>query len=195
MSESTEPVAQASPRKGSGLLTKLLLALAVIAAGLVLVIAMQPADFHLERKTIVAAPPAKAFAQVNDFRNWKNWSPWAKLDPAMKETYSEPSAGVGAHYSWIGNNEVGEGKMTIEESRPDELVKLKLEFIRPMAATHGAQFTFLPEGDQTTVTWSMDGENTFVSKAIHLMLDMDKLVGAQFEQGLADMKKAAEAAP
>jgi uncharacterized protein YndB with AHSA1/START domain len=182
----------ASPR-GRSVLMRVLLALAVIIVGLVIVIAMQPADFRIERSTMIAAPPEVVFAQVNDFHAWQDWSPWAKLDPAAKNTYEGPAAGNDAVFMWSGNNEVGEGKMTIVESKPNELVRIKLEFIRPFAATNTAEFNFKPEAEGTAVTWSMYGPNNFMSKAIHLVMDMDKMVGSDFEKGLADMKSKAEA--
>jgi len=183
-----------TPPKKRSVLRLILLALAVIIVGLVIVIAMQPADFRIERSTTIAAPPEEVFAQVNDFHAWQDWSPWAKLDPAAKNTYEGPPAGTDAVFKWSGNNEVGEGMMTIVESKPNELVRIKLDFIRPFAATNTAQFNFKPEADGTAVTWSMYGPNNFMSKAIHLVMDMDKMLGSDFEKGLADMKSKAEAA-
>ena len=120
---------------------KLLIVLGVVAVligGFAVVAALQPADFRYARSTTMAAPPAVPFAQVNDFHNWEHWSPWAKLDPNMKTTYEGPSSGKGAQYAWSGNDEVGEGRMTIVESRPRELVRVKLEFLKPFAATNEA---------------------------------------------------------
>ena len=172
----------------------ILIGLAVIIVALAVVVAMQPDDFRVTRSTTMSAPAAVAFAQVNDLHKWEAWNPWQKKDPAMKMTYSGPPAGPGASYSWAGNNEVGEGRMTITESRPGELVRLKLEFMKPFAATNSADFTFKPEGDKTAVTWSMEGKNNFLAKALHLVMNMDKMVGGEFAKGLADMKVAAEAA-
>ena len=118
-----------------------------------------------------------------------------KLDPAAKSTFEGPAAGKGAAMSWAGNNQVGEGRLTITESRSGELVRLKLEFMKPFAATNTAAFTFKPEGDKTAVTWSMEGKNNYLAKALHLVMNMDKMVGGDFEKGLADMKVAAEATP
>jgi polyketide cyclase/dehydrase/lipid transport protein len=132
---------------------------------------------------------------VNDFHNWEAWSPWAKLDPAAKATFEGPSAGTGAIFKWAGNKEVGEGSMTITESRPSDLIRIKLEFLRPFEATNSAEFTFKPEGNRTAVTWSMEGKNNFIAKAVCLFMNMDKMVGGQFEQGLAQMKDVVEAAP
>jgi uncharacterized protein YndB with AHSA1/START domain len=174
---------------------KILIGLAVIIAILVVVIAMQPADFKIERSTTIKAPPASVFALVNDFHKWEVWSPWAKLDPNMKATYEGPAAGPGAKYSWVGDSKVGEGRMTIEDSRPPELVKIRLEFLKPFAATSDTEFNFKPEGNGTKVTWTMSGKNGFMPKAFGLFMNMDKMVGGDFEKGLAQMKFAAEAVP
>ena len=173
----------------------LLIGLAVIIIVVAGVVAMQPDDFRVTRSTTVSAPAAVVFAQVNDLHKWEAWNPWQKKDPAMKLTFSGPPAGPGASYSWAGNNEVGEGRLTITESRPGELVRLKLEFMKPFAATNIAEFTFKPEGERTNVTWTMQGTNNFFAKALHLVMNMDKMVGGEFEKGLVDMKAAVEAAP
>lgn len=183
-----------APAKKKSVLMPILLALSAIVVGLVIVIAMQPADFRVERSAKIPAPPAEVFAQVNDFHAWKEWSPWAKLDPQSKETYEGPAAGTGAIFKWSGNNEVGEGMMTLTDSQPNDLIRIKLEFIRPFADTSTTEFTFKPEGDQTLVTWSMFGQHTFMSKAMCLVVSMDKMVGGSFEQGLAQMKSVVEAA-
>src|SRR5204863_4270093 len=114
---------------------------------------------------------------------------------AIKQTYEGAPAGTGAIYTWIGNKEVGEGRMTIIESRPSELIRIKMEFFKPFAGISTAEFTFKPEGNQTAVTWSMSGENNFMAKAIHLFMNMDKMIGGQFEKGLASMKSIVETAP
>ncbi len=155
-------------------------------------IAMQPAEFRIARSITVSAPPAVLFAQVNDLHAFQVWNPYAKKDPAMKQTYEGPPAGVGAAYAWAGNQEVGTGRMTIVESRANELVRMKLEFLAPFRATNGAEFTFEPAGDGTVVTWSMSGTNDLMGKAISLVMDMDKMVGGDFEKGLADLKTLAE---
>jgi Polyketide cyclase / dehydrase and lipid transport len=171
-----------------------LFALAVIAVLLVAVVATRPADFRIVRSAAMSAPATAVFGQVNDFHKWDAWSPWAKIDPTMKQTYEGPPAGTGAIYAWAGNGKVGEGRMTLTESRPSELITIKLEFLRPFKATHTAEFTFKPEGNQTFVTWSMAGRNTFVFKAFGLFMNMDKMLGGEFEKGLAQMKSVVEAA-
>jgi Polyketide cyclase / dehydrase and lipid transport len=176
-------------------LKKILIALVAIVIVLVVVVAMQPGKFRISRTATIAAPAPAVFAQVNDFHNWEAWSPWAKIDPAMKQSFAGAPAGTGAIYTWAGNHEVGEGRMTITESRPSDLVRINLEFLKPFAGTATAEFTFKPERDQTLVTWSMTGKKDFVAKAIHLVMNMDRLIGGQFETGLARMKTVAEAAP
>ena len=177
------------------MLIKTLIALAVIAIVVVVVVATRPAEFRVARTARIAAPPPAVFAQVNDFHKWDAWNPWAKLDPAMKQSYEGAPAGAGAVYTWAGNSQVGEGRMTLTESRPSELIRIKMEFLKPLAATNSAEFTFRPEGDHTVVTWSMEGRNNFMAKAIHLVMSMDRMIGGQFEKGLAEMKAVAEAAP
>ena len=177
------------------LLRRTLVALAVIVGVLVVVVAMQPPAFRVARTAIIAAPAAAAFAQVNDFHKWAAWNPWAKIDPAMKQAYEGAPSGVGAIYTWAGNGDVGDGRMTLTESRPNDLIRIKLDFLKPFAATSTAEFTFKPEGDRTAVTWSMAGRNNLMAKAIHLFMDMDAMIGGQFEVGLARMKAVLEGAP
>ena len=177
------------------MIKKILLGLVVIVVVLCIVIALQSSTYHVERTATVNAPAPVVFAQVNDFHNWNAWSPWAKLDPAMKQTFEGAPAGNGAIYTWNGNKEVGQGQMLITESHPSDLVKIKLDFIRPFAGTSDTVFTFKPAGNQTAVTWSMNGDKNFIAKAFHLFVNMDKMIGADFEKGLAQMKAVAEAAP
>jgi len=168
-------------------------AVVLVVGALALIVAMRPSEFRIERSTTIAAPAPAVFTQVNDFHNWQAWSPWAKLDPDVKNSYDGAPAGKGAVFAWAGNTKVGEGRMTITESRPSELVRVKLEFLKPFTATNTAEFTFKPEGDRTAVTWSMFGHNNFISRAVFLFMDMDKALGSEFEKGLASMKSAAEA--
>jgi Polyketide cyclase / dehydrase and lipid transport len=173
---------------------KVLIVLIVLVVVFVVVVATRPAEFQVTRTTTIAAPASTVFAQVNDFHNWEAWSPWAKIDPAMKQSYEGAPAGPGAVYSWAGNNKVGEGRMTILESQPNDFVRIKLEFLKPLAANNSTEFTFKPQGDQTVVTWSMNGRNNFMAKAFSMFMNMDKMVGGDFEKGLAQMKAVAEAA-
>jgi uncharacterized protein YndB with AHSA1/START domain len=157
---------------------------------------MQPAHFEISRSTEIETPPAAVFEQVNDFHRWDAWSPWAKLDPNAKTTFEGPSFGDGAKFSWDGDDKVGAGKMTIVDSKPPEAIKIKLEFLRPMASVADTLFTFAPAGSgKTKVTWKMSGENGFVGKAFSLIMDCDKMVGPDFEKGLANMKAIVEAPP
>jgi uncharacterized protein YndB with AHSA1/START domain len=177
------------------MLYKILLGLAVIIVVIAVIVALQPSQFRVARSTTISASPPAVFAQVNDFRKWEAWNPWAKIDPAMRQSYDGAPAGTGAIYTWTGNNEVGAGRMTITDSRPNDLIRIKLEFFKPIAGTNTAEFTFKPDGDQTAVTWSMFGDKNFMAKAIHLLVNMDKMVGDQFENALASMKSIVEAAP
>jgi hypothetical protein len=174
------------------MLRKILIGLAAVVALLVVVVATRPAHFRIERSATVAAPPAAVFGHVNDLRAWGAWSPWEKIDPGMQRTFGGPAAGVGSTYAWSGNSEIGKGRMTIQRSEPGREIGIELEFIEPFAATNVATFTFAPVPDGTRVTWAMDGDNGFVAKAIALFLDMDEMVGTQFERGLAALKTVAE---
>jgi hypothetical protein len=177
----------------------ILLGLGGVIVVFLVIVALQPADFKIERTATMRAPAPAAFAQVNDFQNWQAWSPWEKVDPALKRSYDGPKAGNGAIYAWQGNKDVGEGRMTITESRPGERVRIKLEFFKPFAAVNDTVFTFKPSAggasEGTAVTWTMSGRNTFVSKAMCLFIDMDRMVGGMFEQGLAQMKTVVERRP
>ena len=171
---------------------KILIGLVVLLVLLAIVVALQPSDFRISRSAAISAPPEKVFAQVNELRNWEAWSPWAKMDPSMKQTYEGPAAGSGAVSRWAGNNEVGEGSMTITESKAPEQVRIRLEFIKPMAGTSDVNFTFKPQGRETLVTWNMAGKSNFAGKAFDLFMDMDKMLGSQFDQGLAQLKAVSE---
>lgn len=173
---------------------KILIGLAAVIVILLVVIAMQPPEYKIERSATINAPPATVYGNVNSFHKWQVWSPWEKLDPAMKRTIDGPESGTGAKYHWTGNKEVGEGKMEITESKPAELVKIKLDFIKPMEGTSDTLFTFTPEGSGTKVTWTMSGKNNFVGKACSLVMNMEKMVGKDFEKGLAQMKAVSEEA-
>jgi polyketide cyclase/dehydrase/lipid transport protein len=177
------------------MIKKILIGLVLVIILLVVVVALQSSHYRVERSATMNAPASVVFAQVNDFHKWSAWSPWEKIDPAMKRTFDGAPAGTGAGYAWVGNSEVGEGRMTITESHPSDLIKIKLEFLKPFAATSETVFTFKPEGNQTKVTWTMDGDKNFMAKAIHMFMNIDKMVGGDFEKGLAQMKTVAESAP
>src|SRR5262245_20221017 len=170
----------------------ILIGIVAVVVLFVLVVATRPPTIHIERSITIAAPPDRAFAHVNDFRAWPTWSPYEKKDPQMKRTLSGPSSGTGAMYAWSGNYEVGEGRMTIVESTQPSRVGIKLEFTKPFTATNTATFTFAPVADGTRVTWAMDGQNSFVGKMMSLFMNMDKMVGDDFERGLVALKTLAE---
>jgi len=178
------------------MLKKILVVVAVVIVGFVIVVALQPADFRVERSVSIAASPAVVFSKVNDLRTWQEFSPWAKLDPNAKVTFSGPATGTGSSFAWAGNKEVGEGSMTITESRPHESVRFSLDFVKPFEGKSAVLFTFKPEGNQkTVVTWTMTGTNNFLFKAVGLFIDCDKMIGPQFEQGLASLKALSEKQP
>ncbi|MFO0757224.1 MAG: SRPBCC family protein [Byssovorax sp.] len=176
------------------ILKRIGLGLAVVLVLFILVVATRPSSFHVERSATIKAPPAAARAAVADFHGWQAWSPWEKLDPGMKKTFTGPASGTGAVYEWVGNDKVGEGRMTITEATADK-VTIRLEFIKPFASTNTTTFTFTPSGSETKVTWAMDGHNDFMGKAFSMFMDMDKMVGGDFERGLAALKQVAESAP
>ena len=172
----------------------MLIGLAVIVALFAIIVAMRPSDFRVTRSATIPAPPEKVFPLVTVLRVWEVWSPWAKMDPNAKSIYEGPAAGTGAIMRWSGNKKVGEGRMTIVESRPSDLIRIKLEFFKPFKASNTAEFTFKPDADQTIVTWSMSGGNNFLGKLMGLFMNCDKMVGCQFEKGLARMKSLVETA-
>jgi hypothetical protein len=175
------------------MLKKILLGLVGLIAVLAIIVATRPGEFRIARSTQVDAPPAVVFAQVNDFKNWQAWSPWAQLDPNMTLEIDGAPEGAGATYAWSGNDQVGEGRMSITGSKPNETIGIQLVFIKPFAATNTATFVFESRGEGTQVTWVMDGTNTFMGKAIGMVVDMDAMIGAYFEKGLAQMKIVSEA--
>lgn len=176
------------------MLKKILAGLAAAIAVFAVIVAMQPSEFRVVRSSTVIASAPDVFAQVNDFRKWEAWSPWAKLDPAAKATFQGPPAGEGAVFAWSGNDKVGEGRMTLTDSRAAELVRIRVDFVKPFAGTSTSEFRFKPEGAQTAVTWTSSGTNTFIGKAICLFANMDRMLGGDMEKGLAQLRSAAEAA-
>ena len=161
----------------------ILIAIPVIIVAFLIVVAMQPSDFRVTRSATFAAPPEAVFPHVNELKKWEAWNPWGKIDPTMKLTYEGPASGVGAAYAWVGNNQVGEGRMSITESRSNERIQFKLEFFKPMAGVSTAEFTFKPQGNQTEVTWDMTGKNNFIAKAMCLFMNMDKMIGGAIREG------------
>ena len=175
------------------MLKKLLGGLAVIVALFLAYVATRPAHYHVERSVAVSAPAEIVYAQLEDLRKWAAWSPWEKIDPNMKKTYEGPERGVGASYSWQGNKDVGSGKMTIASAEPPKRISYKLEFFEPMAGEAAATMSVAKAGEsQQNVTWGMDGESNFVGKLFGVFMDMDKMIGGQFESGLEKLKSIAE---
>jgi uncharacterized protein YndB with AHSA1/START domain len=172
---------------------KIVLVVVAVAIAVVLgLAATQPDQFRVERSTTVKAPPDKVYALINDFKLWAEWSPWEKLDPAMKRSFSGAPAGKGAVYAWEGDSKVGAGRMEITEPTPPTKMLIKLDFLEPFEGHNTAEFTLAPQGDGTGVTWAMYGPTPFVSKVMQVFVSMDKLIGKDFEKGLANLKAAAE---
>jgi len=173
----------------------MLTVLAIVAAAIVAVLAYaatRPDSFRIERSAVIKAPPEKIFGFVNDLHQWTGWSPWEKIDPALKRTYSGPQGGKGAAYAWEGNSKVGSGRMEITEAAPPSKIVIKLDFLKPFDAHNTAEFTFARQGDATTVTWAMYGPSPYISKVMGMVFSMDKMAGGQFEQGLANLKSISE---
>ncbi|WP_442753533.1 SRPBCC family protein [Methylocystis sp. JAN1] len=177
-------------------MTLFLLIVLAAVSGLIAYISLQPNSFKIARSAIFDAPPDRIYPEINDFHNWEKWSPWARLDPDQKTTYGGSPLGAGSTLEWSGNNKVGAGRMTIKESSQNERVRIKIEFFKPMQAVNDVQFDLKPIGEtKTEVVWAMSGRNEFMAKAMHAFMNMDKMVGGQFEQGLANLKAIVEAAP
>lgn len=153
--------------------------------------ATRPRHFHVARRATISAPPTVVYAQLEDIRLWSQWNPFQRSDPTIRVTYSGPRAGVGASYHFKGNR-VGEGRMTLTETRPNERVSVQGEFIRPITATHRIDFVLEPDGKATALTWSITGEKPLVARALGLLCNMDEHIGAEFDKGLAHLKFVAE---
>lgn len=169
----------------------LLIVAALVAVVLILAV-LKPADFYYERRAVLAASPEEIFPHVNELKRWLAWSPWEKMDPAMQRTFTGPPAGIGAVYAWDGNRQIGAGRMTITDSQSGALVRIRLEFFRPFACTNRVEFTFRTTPDGTAVTWSMAGTNKFTGRLMGVFINMDKMCGAQFEEGLENLRKVTE---
>jgi uncharacterized protein YndB with AHSA1/START domain len=174
------------------MLKKIGLLLLIVIAAVLIYAATLPDTFRVERSASIKAPPAKIFPLINDVQAWKGWSPFENKDPAMKRAFSGPPSGKGAIYEWEGNREIGKGKMEIVESVPPSKVVFDLHFIEPFEGHSKAEFTLVPQGDSTNVTWAMHGPNTYIGKVIGVFCNMDEMIGREFETGLASLKAAAE---
>jgi len=166
--------------------------LALLILVIVVVVSLQPNDYRVARSETINAPQSEVFPHVNDLRLMNEWSPWLEADPQVKQTYDGAAQGAGAIYTWNGNNKVGEGRMTIIESQPNDKIHIKLDFMRPFKSTADVEFTFKAQGDQTVVTWAMNGRKIFITKLFGLIMSMDKMIGGNFEKGLAKLKKIVE---
>src|SRR5438552_160841 len=166
--------------------------LAVLIAVVLILALTKPDTFRVERTTSIKAPPKRIFPLLNDFQSWSAWSPYEKKDPAMKRTFSGPPSGKGAIYEWDGDKNVGQGRMEIMRSTPPSNVTLDLDFVKPFEAHNTVVFTLAPQGDSTTLTWAMQGPANFISKVMQVFINMDKMVGTDFEAGLANLKALAE---
>lgn len=177
-------------------MTDMLKTLGLIVVGALVAVllfaATRPDSFRVERSITVQAPPDKVFALINDFRRWPEWSPWEKLDPQMKRTFGGAASGPGAVYAWEGNDEVGAGRMEILEAQPGAKVSIKLDFLRPFEGHNTADFTLQAAGTATGVRWAMHGPSPFVTKLMGVFVDMDRMIGKDFEAGLAQLKAVAE---
>jgi hypothetical protein len=180
-------VAPGQPPEDSKM-AKILSGLVVVIAVFLVVVAMQPKDFSVERSAQMMAPAPVVYAQISDFRNWPDWSPWEGRDPAMEKKLSGAPQGTGAVYEWTSaKQEVGTGRMSITDAKEPEHVDIKLEFLKPFEATNVVVFKLTPTATGTTVSWKMSGERNFLMKAFSLFNDMDKMVGGDFEQGLTKL--------
>ena len=171
---------------------KIAIAVVVLIAALLIYAATRPDTFRVERSASIKAPPEKIFARINDLRSWNDWSPYEKKDPAMRRAFGDATSGKGAAYSWEGNGEVGKGRMEITESVPPSRVTIKLEFIKPFEARNTVDFTLVPKGDATNVTWAIHGPSPYISKLVGVFCNMDSMIGKDFEAGLASLKAVAE---
>ncbi len=166
---------------------KILAGLIVLIAAFAGYVALQPDELVIERQATVNAPPSAIFGHINDLHKWEAWSPWAKIDPNAKMTFEGPVAGKDAAFTWSGNEKIGEGRMTIVDSRPDQLVDIKVDFTKPFENTSSSTFALKPEADKTLVTWRLSGEQTFIAKAICVVMNGRKMMGDEMDKGLANL--------
>jgi uncharacterized protein YndB with AHSA1/START domain len=177
------------------MIKKIGIAVVALLAALLVYAATKPDTFRVQRAASIKAPPEKIFAVLNDFLRWDAWSPWEKKDPAMKRTFSAVTSGKGAVYAWEGNRDVGQGRMEIAESVPPSKVAIKLDFVKPFETHNIVEFTLEPKADSTNVTWTMHGPMPYISKLITVFVNMDSMIGKDFETGLANLKGITENLP
>ena len=174
------------------MLKKIVLAVVAFVAVVLVYAAFRPDAMHIERSASVHAPADAIFPLINDFHSWTQWSPYEKKDPAMARTYSGAPSGRGAIYEWAGNSDVGRGRMEVTDSEEPSRIVIKLDFIEPFEGHNVATFTMTPDGANTRVTWAMDGPSPYVAKLMGIFVNMDTMIGADFEVGLNNLKAAAE---
>lgn len=165
---------------------------AVVLSAILIFAAIQPNTFRIQRANSIKAPPEKIFVLINDFRKWEQWSPWEKVDPAVKRTYSGAASGKGAVYEWSGNKDVGQGRMEIIESSPPSKITLMIDFIKPFEAHNTVEFTLVTLADSTTVTQAMFGPSPYISRLMGIFFNMDKMIGEKYEEGFANLKALIE---
>ena len=164
----------------------------IVVAGVLIYAATRPDSFRVERTATIKAPPDKIYAEIANLHGWSAWSPYEQKDPDMKRVFSGAESGRGAIYAWHGNKDVGQGRMEIVEATPPSKIAIKLDFIKPFEGHNMAEFTLAPAGDSTTVTWAMYGPSPYVAKVMGTFFDLDKMIGDDFEAGLAALKTVAE---
>jgi uncharacterized protein YndB with AHSA1/START domain len=174
------------------MLKQILVVLLVLVVGFLAYASTRPDTLRVQRSATIKAPPDKIYPLITDLRSWSVWSPWEKKDPAMKRTFGGADSGKGAVYAWQGNRDVGEGRMEIVEATPPSKVAIQLDFIKPLEGHNVAEFTLAPKGDATNVTWVMYGPTPFIGKVLGVFMNMDTMIGNDFEAGLASLKVAAE---
>lgn len=190
---------RAPPLPSKGPFTREIIMLKVIAivvvvliAGLLVYASTKPDSFHVQRTVSIKAPPEKIFAYIDDLHRWEAWSPYVKLDPAMKTQYSGAASGKGAMYAWQGNSKAGAGQVIITDTTPPNRVAIKLDMFKPFEGHNDVEFTLQPGGEVTNVTWAMDGPNAYITKVMSVFFDMDAMIGGQFAEGLTNLKALAE---
>jgi len=172
--------------------TTLGLVIVVLVAGVLLLAALKPAEFQVERRASIRAPAAAIHPYLADFHRWAAWSPWEHIDPTLQRTFSGPPSGVGAVYEWRGEGKAGAGRMEILEAPVPQRVRIRLDFIKPFRSSNTTEFTLVPQGDATEVQWTMRGPNAFMTRVMTVFVSMDKMVGKDFEAGLSNLKAAVE---
>ena len=174
------------------MLKTIVILIVVVVVAILAWASMQPDTLHVERTVTINAPAVEIFPLINDLHQWQSWSPWEKKDPAMKRTYSGPPSGKGAGYEWEGNSQVGSGRMEVTESTAPSKITMQLHFIKPFEGHDVGEFTLKPNGNSTTVTWSMTGPNRYLGKVMSIFVNMDKMIGNDFQDGLNNLKAIAE---